>query len=218
MMDRRKTIILGVSITIVLIFGTFILLTNQSQGTSINNTVTQQGTKLDIINGNTNNWESFEMVISNATTSNGTVKTFYMVTWIEPNSNMTIDLSNMLGYGNKTLPSGTVLNVQSVSSLYSAVPNTSNLSLKLVGWSNTLTPLNASNYNITHDSMPVASLPSSIKNNNVQMGYNQSDMKVLGQSSVLLYSQIRLVVGPDGNVRLNFTKQPTLYQPMQTSM
>ena len=216
MIDRRNTIILGISITIVIVFGTFILLSDQSQGTSINNTVTQQGTKLDLINSNTQNWESIEMMIPNATTSNGKIKTVYIVAWIEPNSNITIDLSNMLGYGNRTLPVGTVLNIHSVSGLYNKIPNSSDLSLKFVGWSKTLTPVNETDYNITHDAMSVAILPSNIKTNTVQMGYNESNMKVLGQSTMVLYTQLTLKVNSD-NVTMTLTK-PTLYQPLQTSM
>lgn len=217
-MDNRKTIVLGISITLIIVFGTFIFLSDQSQGTSINNTVTQQGTKLGLVNSNPQNWESVEMFIPNATTSNGTIKNFYIVTWIEPNSNITIDLSNMLGYGNKTLPEGTILDIHSVSSLYSTVPNTSNFSLKIMGWSNTLTPVNTSNYNITKNSMSVAILPNGIKNNTVQMGYNQSDMKVIGQATVVLYTQMMFIVDPTGNVKIIITKQPTQYQPMQSSM
>ena len=217
-MDRRKTIFLSICITLIVVFGTFISISDQSQGTSINNTVTQQGTKLDLVNSNTQNWESVEMVIPNATTSNGTIRNFYIVTWIEPNSNITIDLSNMLGYGNKTLPEGTILDIHSISSLYSTVPHNSNLSLKIMGWSNATTTENASNINITKNSMSVALLPNSIKNNTVQMGYNDSDMKVIGQASMVIYTQMRFSVEPDGNVKIIFTKQPTLYQPMQTSM
>lgn len=217
-MESRKKITLGICITLIIVFGTFIFLSDQSQGTSINNTVTQHGTKLDLVNINTQNWESVEMFIPNATTSNGTIKNFYIVTWIEPNSNITIDLSNMLGYGNKTLPEGTILDIHSVSSLYSNVPNTSYLYLKLIGWSNTQTPVNTSDYNITKDSMSVALLPTSIKNNTVQMGYNQSDMKVNGQSTVVLYTQMMFIVDPTGNVNIISTKKPTVYQPMQSSM
>ena len=209
------TIIL--SILVLTVIGGSLIYLNQSTGTSIKNIVTEQGTKLELVNNNSQDWESVVMEVPNTTSSNGNKKNYFVVAWIEPGSNVTLDLSNMLGYGNKTLPSGTVVNILSGSSLYNTVPDNGDFSLEMVGWSYTPTAVNASTYNITKSSLSVATLPSNIKNDTVMMGYNQSDI-MIGQSSQIIYTEMKLTVNQYGNIIITYTKPPTLYQPMQTSM
>ncbi len=217
MMKRRNVLILAVSLILVSIFGSSLVLSNESHSTSINNTVTEHGTKLKLINNDGHNWENMLIEITNATTASGVSNNYYVEAWIEPKSSVTIDLSNMLGYGDTTLPNGTTLDLSTWSGLYNTNPSSDTFRLTLVGWSNTIAPVNASTYNITQGSMSVSTLPSNIITDTVLMGNKPSDIGVEGQGSSILSAQMKLTVNSRGNIMITFPNQPTLYKPMPMS-
>ncbi len=199
----------------VLTAGTSIFLVNQSHAATISNTITKQGTKLNLINNNTNQWEHTDLEIVNATTANGTKQTFYISAWIKPGENTTIDLSNMLGFngqGNNRLDKGTQLTVLSWSGLYS--PNggsTGNFIMSLQGWSNTENPTPPTPmYSISMNSVPIGTVPSKITDNTVMIGTNPSD--VADPANDVIFTQMLFTVDPSGNLIITFPTPPTLCQ------
>jgi hypothetical protein len=212
MIKQRNMIITAILIMAVFTVGTSTFLLNQSHAASINNTITQQGTKLNLKNNNNQEWEHIHLLIQNITTSNGTKQNFYIETWIKPGENTTIDLSNMLGYANHSLATGTKISVLSWSGLYATTPGTGDFSLSLQGWSNTTIPVNAPIYNITQGSLPITTLPSSITGTTALIGTNQSDVTVPGENTAndVLFKQMLLTVDPNGNLVITFPTPPTL--------
>jgi hypothetical protein len=212
-MKSRNMIITVILIITVFTIGTSTFLLNQSQAATINNTITQQGTKLNLKNNNNQEWEHMHILIQNITTSNGSKQNYYIETWIKPGENTTIDLSNILGYGNHALTPGTNINILSWSGLYSTDPGTGDFSLSLQGWSNTTTPpVNATIYHITQGSIPVSTLPSSITGTIALIGTNPSDVTVTGENNAndVLFKQIQFTIDPNGNIIITFPTPPTL--------
>ena len=205
-------IITAILIMAVFTVGTSTFLLNQSHAASINNNITQQGTKLNLQNNNNQEWEHMHILIQNITTSNGTIQNYYIETWIKPGENTTIDLSNILGYGNHALAPGTKINILSWSGLYSTNPGTGDFSLSLQGWSNTISPVNATIYHITQRSIPVSTLPSTITGTIALIGTNPSDVTVTGENNAndVLFKQIQFTIDPNGNIITTFPTPPTL--------
>jgi hypothetical protein len=211
-MKSRNMIITVILIITVFTIGTSTFLLNQSQAATINNTITQQGTKLNLKNNNNQEWEHMHILIQNITTSNGSKQNYYIETWIKPGENTTIDLSNILGYGNHALTPGTNINILSWSGLYSTDPGTGDFSLSLQGWSNNTSPVNATIYHITQGSIPVSTLPSSITGTIALIGTNPSDVTVTGENNAndVLFKQIQFTIDPNGNIIITFPTPPTL--------
>jgi hypothetical protein len=212
MMKRRNMIITVILLLAVFTVGTSTFLLNQSHAASITNTITQQGTKLNLKNNNNQEWEHIHLLIQNATTVNGTNQTFYVEAWIKPGENTTIDLSNMLGYVNHPLTTGTTISVLSWSGLYNTGPGTGDFSLSLQGWSNTTTPVNATIYHINQGSISIATLPSSITGTTAFIGTHPSDVTVTDENDAndVLFKQMLLTVDPNGNLIITFPTPPTL--------
>ena len=132
--------ILAIIIVAVFTIGAFTLFSTQIQAAPITNTTTQQGTKLNLKNNNNQAWQHSELEIINTTLKNGTTTNVYIEAWVKPGENVTVDLSNILGYGNTPLPAGTI-RIESWKGLYNPTAGgTSNLIDTLQGWSNTNTP------------------------------------------------------------------------------
>jgi hypothetical protein len=97
-------------------------------------------TKLELKSNDNLAWEHTELEIINTTFKNGTKGNVYIEAWVKPGENVTIDLSNILGYGNTPLPAGTI-RIESWRGLYNPTAGgTSNFADTLQGWSNTNTP------------------------------------------------------------------------------
>jgi len=215
MIKRRNTIITVILVMAVLTVGTSIFLVNQSNAATISNTITQQGTKINLINNNNQLWEHMDLIIPNAATSNGSKQSYYIEAFVKPGGNLTIDLSNILGYGNTPLSKESTLTVLSWSGLFSnTVTGTGDFSMGLQGWSSTFQNVNAPMYNITQENLPIGPLPSSIINSTALIGTNPSDVEVTGDNDSYepLFAEMLFTVDPSSNLVITFPVPPTLCQ------
>lgn len=206
--------ILAILIVAVFAIGAFTLFSTQSQAATIPNNLTQQGTKLNLKNNNNQTWQHSELEIINATFKNGTTTNVYIEAWVKPGENATVDLSNILGYGNTPLPAGT-LRIESWKGLYNPTAGgTSNLIDTLQGWSNTPTPgPGDQQYNENFPTLlPIAKLPSSITDNTVIIGTNLNDIQNYrgNDANDQLFTEYLVHVDTNGKVTITITIPPTL--------
>jgi hypothetical protein len=206
--------ILAIIIVAVFTIGAFTLFSTQIQAASITNTTTQQGTKLNLKNNNNQAWQHSELEIINTTLKNGTTTNVYIEAWVKPGENVTVDLSNILGYGNTPLPAGTI-RIESWKGLYNPTAGgTSNLIDTLQGWSNTNTPgTSDQQYNENYATLlPIAQLPSSITDNTVIIGTSLNDIQNYrgNDANDQLFTEFLVHVDANGKVTITFTIPPTL--------
>ncbi len=212
-MDNR--IIIGALIVIVLIIGAALLLTGALTGPTNPNQVQAATTKVAIQNNGTT-WAQVEMVMTNVTMKDGTQKTFYMESFIKPGGNVTIDLSQLLGYPNEKLPAGTIIRIQSWKGLFNeTVIQNQNLNISFQGWSNTLYPgADDVIVPVNYGPLPVSQLPSSITDS---IFWSSDDLAKLQQvvpldtaSQEILYEEEVITVDANGKVTITITRPPEL--------
>jgi hypothetical protein len=170
-----------------------------------------KATKLDMHNNDPNNWCHVDLVF-NATSKNGTTQTWYVEMFAKPNGNTTLDLSNLLGYGNEKLPPMNITIISWKGVLNTTSGGTGDLNLYLQGWSNTAQPGSGDQkYNITYPGVPVGQLFSQIKDNYVLATTNQTQAATLdNDADEVIFEQEILTVDSTGKVTLNIVIAPTL--------
>lgn len=212
-MDNR--VIIGALIVIVLIIGAALLLTGSLTGPSQPSQVQAATTKVAIHNNGTT-WAQVEMVLNNVTMKNGTVKTFYIESFIKPGGNVTIDLSQLLGYTNEKLPGGTTIRIQSWKGLFNeTVTGDSDLNISFQGWSNTLYPgAHDEIVPVNYGPLPVAKLSPRITDS---IFWSADDLAKLEDIADLdtpdqeiLYEEEVITVDENGKVTITITLPPEL--------
>ncbi|MEG3223985.1 MAG: hypothetical protein BME94_00300 [Methanobacteriales archaeon Met13] len=212
-MDNR--IIIGAVIVILVIIGAIVLLTGALNNPVNPNPVQAASTKLAIHN-NGSTWVQVEMVMNNVTNKNGTVKTYYVQSFIKPGGNVTIDLSQLLGYTNEKLPAGTTIRIQSWKGLFNQTPGgTDNLNISFQGWSNTLYPGATDEIvPVTYSPLPVAQLPASITDSIFWSSDNLAALqKVIPLDTAdqeIVYEEEVITVDANGKVTITITRPPEL--------
>lgn len=176
---------------------------NQATGLTVN------GTKLSFQN-NGNTWVHINPVFENVTLKNGTTQTFYGEMWIKPKGNVTMDLSNLFGYGGDVLPPGTTIRIIAWKGLYNNTTssNSSELNLKILGWSNSLQP--GASDRITDINFPglnIDKLPDSITDNKMFFTTVYSNLRQqLGFVDERgIYEEEVITVDQDGKVTVTVT-------------
>lgn len=188
-------------------------------GCSNNNTtnnINDKSTKVAIMNYGTS-WAHVELV-ANATHKNGTNMTIWADTFIKPNDNVTIDLSDLLGYGNEPLPAGTTIRVQSWKGLFNnttGVGDEETLNLTFQGWSNNRYPTADDNTtNVTFDPVPIYQLPATINESIVFVATNEEELaKIQGIDTAEeepIFEEEVIIVNADGSVTIIVTTPPEL--------
>lgn len=214
-MDNR--IIIGAVIIILVIIGAIVLLTGALTNPVNPNPVQAASTKVAIHN-NGSTWVQVEMVMNNVTNKNGTVKTYYVESFVKPGGNVTIDLSQLLGYANEKLPAGTTIRIQSWKGLFNQTPSgTDNLNISFQGWSNTLYPGATDEIvPVNYGPLPVAPLPTSITDS---IFWSSDDLAALQNvipldtaSQEILYEEEVITVDANGKVTITITLPPELCQ------
>jgi len=203
--------ILAVVIVVVAVSGC-------NDNTSSNNTnasaINEKSTKLAIINNGTT-WAHVEMV-ANATHKNGTNMTLWADTFVKPNGNLTIDLSQALGYGNEPLPAGTTIRVQSWKGLFNTTGGgVGSLNIAFQGWSNTLyPPSTAQATNVTFNPLNISTLPSNITDSVAYIATTPEDLAKIQSVDTPdqepLFEEELIVVNADGSVTITITRVPEL--------
>lgn len=216
-MNRNIVILIAIIVIAVIGVGIFAAFTMTNTAQPQNN-ISAKGTKLDLKNNNNQLWQQMDIVLENVTFKNGTRGNLYMEVWVQPGQNMTIDLSNLLGYGGEPLPVGTVIRVLTWSSLQNSTGGgTGSFSMTLQGWSNTSAPVNAPNYNISYANMPVGPLTRNVNNN--LMYYNTTIEGIDAYTNAnyphddsyeVLFTELVMTVDPNGNLVITFAVPPTL--------
>jgi hypothetical protein len=209
-----KTSTIGIAIILIAVIaiGAFALTSTSSlaPGSPVA-AANDKSTKLDIHNNNPNLWCHVDLVF-NATAKNGTTQTYYAEVFAKPNSNATLDLSNLLGYGNEPLPpmNITILSWKGVFNTTSG--GTGDLNFYMQGWSNTAQPgTGDQKYNITYPGLPIGQLPASITDNFIKASTNPADVETLDNDAFEpLFEQEILTVDAQGKVTLNIVIPPTL--------
>lgn len=184
-----------------------------------NNTSTDvnaKSTKVAIMNhGET--WAQVELV-ANVTHKNGTNMTVYVENFIKPDENVTIDLSQIMGYGNEPLPPGTTIRVQSWKGLFNetkGVGGMGTLDIEFQGWSNTLYPTEKDNKTpVTFKPVPIYKLPKEINQSVSFVATTEEELeKIKGYDTAEqepIYEEEIITVHADGRVTITITVPPEL--------
>jgi hypothetical protein len=169
-------------------------------------------TKLTYYNDGTT-WVHMNVIYENVTLKNGGVKTFYSDVYIKPKSSVTVDLSNLAGYGNEKLPSGTKINILTWKELVNGTINapTATLEQRIQGWSNTIDPQPYDRYYIIkYPGLTVNNLPTFLKDNNLYIGSDINKLQLFLNGDSYVHEQILLMVDSDGRTKMIFLEIPEL--------
>jgi hypothetical protein len=209
----QKNIKMAAALIIVVAIGALLLTVyNGTQNQVTSGTPVAAATKLTYYNDGTT-WVHMNVIYENVTLKNGGTKTFYSDIYIKPGSSATVDLSNLAGYGNEKLPSGTKINVLTWKELVNGTVNTPTATLeqRMQGWSNTLNPQSSDRYYIIkYPGLTVNSLPDFIKDNYLYTGSDINKLLLFLQGNSPVHEQIRLMVDSNGKVYMVFLEIPEL--------
>lgn len=214
-MSRRNILIMALIVVIVIIVGAVAYWTG-GQVTNTNNTPVKD-TKLAFYN-NGPTWLQAIAVIPNATVKNGTQQNFYMKYYLKPqNGTVTLDLSNMTGYGGQPLPAGTTIRVLTWQGLFNSTVtgSTASLNYTIRGWSNTADPQsNDIVYTKTLPNLPVNQLPTNLTDNNLTVTsditqFNLWTTEITGGQKPV-YEEYLVNVDANGRVTIVEVQPPTL--------
>jgi hypothetical protein len=206
---KTPVIILIVAVVLIIIGAVAAIM--MMGGTTTSNTLTQNGTKLEFYNNNTQAWTHIEFVILNDTTVNNTTQVYYGEAWLKPGENKTFDISSLLGYNNKPLPVGSFLRIDTWTGLFN--PNNSgngNLNLTVRGWSNgaappAIDPL----YNLTSLNVPIGPLPSNVTGT---VGYISMNSPNVNTTYTNSFNELLLTEDSNGDLIITVTKPGGLSQ------
>ncbi|MBM4240666.1 MAG: hypothetical protein FJ150_03215 [Euryarchaeota archaeon] len=180
-----------------------------------NQNISAKGTKLAIYNNGTT-WAHVDLVMENVTFKNGSVGTIYAEAFMKPvNGSVTIDLSQLLGYGDEKLPPGTQIRILSWKGLFNnttGVGGTAALDITFQGWSNTLLPESADQkYPVTFAPLPIAQLPANITDNIVYIHFSAAEAAIYdNDTDEPLFEEELLTVDQNGRVTITFVQTPIL--------
>ena len=100
---NKKTGLIGILVLVILFVAVSAYAFNNNPYVQ---PIGDKSTKLALYNNNTNVWLHVDLQLEQVIPENGKKKTFYLDNIVKPNGKVTIDLSKILGYGNKKLPVG----------------------------------------------------------------------------------------------------------------
>ncbi len=210
-MQKNKKIAAALIILIVAgALGLTIYYGTQNQVTT--GTPVAAATKITYYNDGTT-WVHMNVIYENVTLKNGGVKTFYSDVYIKPKSSVTVDLSNLAGYGNEKLPAGTKINILTWKELVNKTVNspTATLEQRIQGWSNTLNPQPSDRYYIIkYPGLTVNNLPNFIKDNNLYIGDDINKLQLFLEGNSPVHEQILVMVDSNGEIKMVFLEIPQL--------
>jgi hypothetical protein len=208
----KNTQIAAIVIIIVALALAIVIGTQNQSNLSIPKQVTADAaTKITYYNdGDT--WLHQNVIYENVTLKNGSIQTFYSDMYIKPHSSITVDLSNLAGYGNQKLPSDTELTILTWKEVLNETINapTADLEMRMQGWSNTLKPQPYDRYYIIkYPGLTLNNLPDFIKNNKLYIGTDLNQLKLFLEGKGV-HEQILLKVDSEGRVYMIFVEIPEL--------
>ncbi len=211
----NNTLIIAIVLIAVIVIGALAATTLFKPNNPANATTTQ-GTKVSFQNNGTT-WLHLDVIFENATLKNGTNQTFYSEMWIKPNGTTTIDLSQLLGYGDNKLPAGTTIRLLAWKNLFNNTTSANGaLNLNLQGWSGSLQPVSSDAItNVMFSGMVVQKLPNGVRDS---IYWIDNDMNKLEQQQGFIddndanwvYEEEILTVDSNGKVTITLTVLPEL--------
>lgn len=221
---NRNVIISAIILFAVVLVGVFVAFT-QSAPAVDEGSLTVNGSKVSIINNNTDVWVNWYMEVENAAYKNGTPQKFYMNAYIKPGENVTFDLSDMLEYGNETLPTDTNLTVLAWGALLSdTTGSTGQLTATFVGWTkNQIIPdpptfwRNAINPRVLDENkqQPIGQLPAGLTGSTILIGTTPGDVDTYQiDSTQQTFVQLDIIIDDEGVPHFKYREQPVLCEFM----
>lgn len=214
---RNSVIIIAIIvIAAVIIVGAFAAMNMfTTPATADNKTqITTNGSKITVINNNQDVWTHWKLQIQNAPHKNGTQQTHFVEVFIKPGENTTFDLSNLLDYGEETLPQDTNITVLAWGGVYNATASgNNNLNITKYGWTtNQTVPEPGTTYKTAIDPLDINStqdigaLPENITDNTVNIGLG--DFGSLPHDQ--LFVQFNIIIDPNGVPHFELREPPVL--------
>lgn len=213
----NNTLIAAIVIIVVIIIGALAATTfMNNSGNQQVNAASAGATKLSFQNNGTT-WLHMDVILENVTLKNGTVQTFYNEMWIKPNGTVTIDISNLAGYGDSKLPPGTTIRILAWKNLFNNTTATNGeLNLNMQGWSGTIQPeANDAITNVKFSGLKVNLLPKKVNDNLLFTDTNI--MKLEQQQGFIddddqncIFEEEILTVDQNGKVTITLTVPPEL--------
>ncbi|MGZ4857097.1 MAG: hypothetical protein ACXVZU_01890 [Methanobacteriaceae archaeon] len=217
---NKKAGLISLLVLVILVAGvSAYAFNNQPYGKPIGD----KSTKLALYNNNPNVWLHVDLQLEKVKLKNGKRQTLYVETFMKPAKlkpdgtmkpgSVTIDLSQLLGYGNHKLPAGTTIRILSWKGLYNPkAGGSSNLNLNMQGWSNTRQPgSNDQTLNIQYQPLPITKLPRMVKGNQYWVSNKLRDVNFLdNDNNEPIFEEELLTVDPNGKVTIKQLIKPTL--------
>lgn len=216
-MKKWTIALLAVVIIAVLGIAAFSLTNSNSQTSASNG----KGTDMAFYN-QANAWVHAVVVISNVTVENQTKPdTYFAEVWMKPSTGTTqINLSQLLGYGDKALPEGTTMRVKVLRDLasnqYAGQNQTSNSTIK--AWSNAQTaPDNSAILQNIQLSQLVYTMPSNVTDDSINVTSDATQGAIFLQGVHCASYEFLVTVNSDGSVNLSLTQPVVFCEHMATS-
>lgn len=214
----KKWTIALVAVVIVAVLGiAAFTLTNNGQSSTSNG----KGTDMAFYN-QANCWVHAVVVISNVTVANQTKPdTYFAEVWMKPQSGTTqINLSDLLGYGDKALPAGTTMRVKVLRDLasndYAGQNQTSNSTIKV--WSDAKTaPANSAVLQNIQLSQLVYAMSSNVTDDSINVTSDASQGASFLENVHCAHYEFLLTVNADGTAGLTLTQPVVFCEHMATS-
>ena len=210
-MKRNSILLIALIAIIIIVVGVAYWTSGQATNTSGN------GTKLGFYNHGPT-WLQAIAVVENATMKDGAQQNFYVKYYLKPqNGEVTLDLSNMLGYGNQRLPAGTTIRILAWQGLFNSTitENTAPLNHTIQGWSTANPQSDDILYNETLTNLlPVNQLPTNLTDNNLTVTSDITQYRQwvteITQGLKPVYEEYIVNVDANGKVTITQVQPPTL--------
>ncbi len=211
---RNNVIIIAIILIALVIIGALVSFTMMGTAEDNKTKITANGSKITVINNNTEVWAHWNLEIQNLPMKNGTKQTYYVQLWIKPGENATFDLSNMGGYGNTPLNQDTNITVLGYGGLYNQTVNgTSVFNTTFLGWTTNQTipdPTSiyksaVNSYNVNSTKPSVGDLPTNITGTTVIIETTNTV-----SSNDQLFQQFYIIINETGDPHFYPVGSPTL--------
>lgn len=217
----NKKVIIFASVLIAVVFvGVFVAFTPNAPAVD-ESSLTVNGSKVSIINNNTDVWVNWYMEVEDATYKNGTPQKFYINAFIKPGENVTFDLSDMLEYGNEVLPTDTNLTVLAWGApLSDTAGSTGQLTATFVGWTkNQIIPdpptfwRNAINPMVLEENPQqyIGQLPSGLTGSTILIGTSPGEVDIYQIDNIQqIFLQLDIIIDDEGVPHFKYRSPPVL--------
>jgi hypothetical protein len=217
---NRNIIIIAIILIALVVLGVFLLLNFNPVEEK---TLSVNGSKVSIINNNTDVWVYWDLEIQNVTLKNNTTQNFYVKAFVKPGENVTIDLSDMFGYENETLPADTNITVLAWGGVLNTTSGgTTTIDNTFLGWTvNQTIPEPPTYYKSEGDAInaliyneapqqTIGQLPSNVKDNTIVIGNSPEEVENNEIQVQQSFVQMEIIIDTFGIPHFKLGSTPTL--------